>query len=166
MLWFWIPTGTLDSFMWGSYPASLWTVGYSTQVPVRAWNKAWKGTWSLPPPIKLERRHMTCTVLVWRKPNQANKQTLNLLNLCIGFAQLWIWNSKYENYGILISKYESWTTFSNSKTGSLLLAKSNHFLFQQVKAPDLPYKFMLAKCCYLHKYIVIPAVDIYVYLLI
>jgi hypothetical protein len=33
-----IPTGTLDSFMWVSYLASLRNVGCSTQVPVRTWN--------------------------------------------------------------------------------------------------------------------------------
>jgi hypothetical protein len=72
-LWVRIPTGTLDSFMWGSYPASLRNVGGSTQVPVRAWNNARKGTWGLPPPVKLERRDMTYTVSMWRKTQ--NKQT-------------------------------------------------------------------------------------------
>jgi hypothetical protein len=59
--------------MWGSYPASLRNVGGSTQVPVRAWNNARKGTWGLPPPVKLERRDMTYTVSMWRKTQ--NKQT-------------------------------------------------------------------------------------------
>jgi hypothetical protein len=70
-------TDTLDSFMWGSYPASLRNVGGSTQVPVRAWNNARKGTWGPPPPVKLERRDMTCTVSMWRKTQnkQTNKQT-------------------------------------------------------------------------------------------
>jgi hypothetical protein len=35
-----------------SYPASLQNVGGSTQVPVRTWNNARKGTWGLPPPVK------------------------------------------------------------------------------------------------------------------
>jgi hypothetical protein len=39
---------------------SLRNVGGSTQVPVRAWNNARKGT----PPVKLERRQMTYTVSV------------------------------------------------------------------------------------------------------
>ena len=39
----------LDSFMWGSYPASLRNVGVSTQVLVRAWNNSLRGTWGLPP---------------------------------------------------------------------------------------------------------------------
>jgi hypothetical protein len=51
-LWVRIPTGN---------------VGGSTQVPVRAWNNAWKGIWSHPPPVKLERRQMTYTVSVWRQ---------------------------------------------------------------------------------------------------
>jgi hypothetical protein len=69
-----IPSGTLDSFMWGSYPASLRNVGGSTRVPVHAWNNARKGVWGLPPQVKLERRHMTSTMSVWRK-TQLNKQT-------------------------------------------------------------------------------------------
>jgi hypothetical protein len=60
-LWVRIQTGTLDSFMWGSYPASLRNVSGSTQVPIRAWNNARKGTWGLPPPVRLERRDMTYT---------------------------------------------------------------------------------------------------------
>jgi hypothetical protein len=72
-LWVRIPTGTLDSLMWWGYLASLRDVGVSTQVPVHAWNNARKGTWGLPPPVKLERRHMAYTVLVWRK-TQSNKQ--------------------------------------------------------------------------------------------
>jgi hypothetical protein len=63
----------LDSLMGGSYPASLRNVGGSTQVPVRAWNNARKGTWGLPPPVKLERRDMTYTVSMRRKTQ--NKQT-------------------------------------------------------------------------------------------
>jgi hypothetical protein len=46
----------------------------STQVSVRAWNNAQKGTWGLPPPVKLERRDMTYTVSMWHKP-KTNKQT-------------------------------------------------------------------------------------------
>jgi hypothetical protein len=68
----WIPPGALDSFMWGSYPASLWNVGGSTQVSFRAWN-AWKGTWGLPQPVKLESHQITFTVSVWLKPTQTNK---------------------------------------------------------------------------------------------
>jgi hypothetical protein len=58
--------------MWGSYPSSLRNVGGSTQVLVRAWNNARKGTWGIPPPVKLERRDMTYTVSMWRKTQ--NKQ--------------------------------------------------------------------------------------------
>jgi hypothetical protein len=50
----------------------------STQVPVRAWNNARKGTWGLPPPVKLERRDMTYTVSMWRK-TQLN------LSICVLF---------------------------------------------------------------------------------
>jgi hypothetical protein len=39
----------------------------STQVPVRAWNNARKGTGGLPPQVKLERRQMSYTVSVWHK---------------------------------------------------------------------------------------------------
>jgi hypothetical protein len=63
----------LDSFMWGSYQSSLQNVSGSTQVPICAWNNAWKGAWGLPPPEKLERRDMTYTVSMWRKTQ--NKQT-------------------------------------------------------------------------------------------
>jgi hypothetical protein len=66
-LWVQIPTGT---FMWGSYQASLWNVGGSIQVAVRAWNNARRSIWGLPPPVKLERRDMTYTVSMWRKPSQ------------------------------------------------------------------------------------------------
>jgi hypothetical protein len=71
LLWVRIPKGTLDSSKCGSYPASLWNIGGSTQVPICTWNNALKGTWGLPPPVKLE--HMTCTVSVWLKPNQIIK---------------------------------------------------------------------------------------------
>ena len=45
-LWVRIPPGTLDSFMWGGYPAILRGVGVSTQVhvPARTWNNARRGT--------------------------------------------------------------------------------------------------------------------------
>jgi hypothetical protein len=58
--------------MWGSYSASLRNVGGSTQVPVRAWNNARKGSSGIPPPVQLERHQMTYTVSVWRK-TQTNK---------------------------------------------------------------------------------------------
>jgi hypothetical protein len=83
-LWARIPTGTLDSFMWGSYPASLRNVGVSTQVPVRAWNNARKGTWGLPPPVKLEHRDMTYTVSMWRKTqNKTKKMNIYVVNSII-----------------------------------------------------------------------------------
>jgi hypothetical protein len=52
-LWVWIPTGYLNYFMSGNYPASLLNVGGSTQIPVRAWNNSRKGTWGLSLPVKL-----------------------------------------------------------------------------------------------------------------
>jgi hypothetical protein len=73
--------GTLDSFMLGSYTASSRNVGGSTQVPVHAWNNAGKGTWGLPPTVKLERRNLTYNVSVWRK-TQLNKQTNKESNIC------------------------------------------------------------------------------------
>jgi hypothetical protein len=76
------PDRDFGFFMWGSYPASLRNVGGSTQVPVRAWNNAWKGTWGLPPPVKLERPQMTYTVSMWRK-TQSNKQNKTKLHFLI-----------------------------------------------------------------------------------
>jgi hypothetical protein len=52
-MWVQILTGTLDSLMWGSYPASLWIVNGSTQVPIPAWNNERKVTWGLSPLEKL-----------------------------------------------------------------------------------------------------------------
>jgi hypothetical protein len=72
--------------MWGLYPASLRNVGGSTQVAVRAWNNARKGTWGLPPPVKLERRQMTYTVPVWRK--NLIKQTYNQMEENTLFLQV------------------------------------------------------------------------------
>jgi hypothetical protein len=77
--------GLKDSFMWGSYPTNLRNVGGSTQVPVHAWNNARKGTWGLPPPVKLERRQMNYTVSVWRKTQ--NNQSVEILLKCwMGFV--------------------------------------------------------------------------------
>jgi hypothetical protein len=73
------PDMTFDYFMQRSYPASLRNVG-STQVPVRVWNNARKGTLGLPPPLKLESRHMTYTVSV-RRNIQSNKQTASDIDL-------------------------------------------------------------------------------------
>jgi hypothetical protein len=55
-----------------SYPASLRNVGGSTQVPVCARKYARKGIWAFPPPVKLERRHITYNMSAWRK-TQLNK---------------------------------------------------------------------------------------------
>ena len=72
LLWVQSPTGTLDSFILGSYLVSLWNISESTQVLVCALNKAWNGTWGLPPPVKLESPHITFTMLVRHKnPNLA-----------------------------------------------------------------------------------------------
>jgi hypothetical protein len=65
--------GGLLTYTLGSYPASLRNVGGSTQVPVRARNNTRKGTWGLPPPVKLECRNMTDAVSMWCKP-KTNKQ--------------------------------------------------------------------------------------------
>jgi hypothetical protein len=58
-----------DSFMWGSYPASLRT----SMVLMK-----FKIMHGRAPPVKLEPRHMTYTVLVWRKTQlkQTNKTTM------------------------------------------------------------------------------------------
>ena len=63
-LWVWVLPGALDSFMWRSYQASLWNIGGSTQVLACAWTNS---RWVLPPPVKLECRHITFTVLGWHK---------------------------------------------------------------------------------------------------
>jgi hypothetical protein len=39
-VWVQIPSETLNSFLWGSYPARSWNVSGSTQVPIHAWNNA------------------------------------------------------------------------------------------------------------------------------
>jgi hypothetical protein len=80
-LWVRIPTGTWDSFMWGSYPASLRNVAGSTRVPVRVWYNARKGTWGLSLTVKQERRDMTYTVSMWRKTQ--NKQTNKNYFYCV-----------------------------------------------------------------------------------
>jgi hypothetical protein len=49
---------------------------YETSVPVRDWNNARKGTWGLSPQVKLERRHMTCTVSP--KQNNNNNKIKNM----------------------------------------------------------------------------------------
>ena len=73
------PTRDFDSFMWGTYLASLWNVGGSTQVPALDWNNAGRGTWSLLPPMKLQSQHITFTVLVWRKnPTQKKLDSYKL----------------------------------------------------------------------------------------
>jgi hypothetical protein len=51
-------------FMKGSCPATLLNIGGSTQMPVNAWNNAWRDTWGLLLPVKLESSHMTYTVPV------------------------------------------------------------------------------------------------------
>jgi hypothetical protein len=63
--------------MEGSYPASLRNVAGSTRVPVRVWNNVRKGTWGLPPPVKLERLDMTYIVWMWCKTQ--NKQTTKII---------------------------------------------------------------------------------------
>ena len=55
LLWVRIPLRTLDSFMWGSYPGSLWNVCSPIQVPDRALNKAWRDRWGLPLPVKVKK---------------------------------------------------------------------------------------------------------------
>ena len=65
-LWVRIPPGTLDSFTSGSYQASLWNVGGSTQVPTHASDNAQRGIRCPSPPVKMESRR---TVLV-RRENQ------------------------------------------------------------------------------------------------
>ena len=76
-LWVQIPPGILDSFMWGSYPASLWNVSSSTQTCKM------QGT----PDIFLYNKshHITFTVLVWHKPQPKEKER----NSTDHFQTLW-----------------------------------------------------------------------------
>ena len=60
--------------MWGSYPASLWNLGGSTQMFARAWNNAQRDTLGFPPPVKQESLRIALTVLVRRKNQPANQE--------------------------------------------------------------------------------------------
>jgi hypothetical protein len=83
-------------------PASLRNVSGSARVPICAWNNAGKGTWGLPPPVKLERRDMTYTVLMWRKTK--NKQTntkmvkMGKISIQYGISKSDVWKGTY-NFG-------------------------------------------------------------------
>jgi hypothetical protein len=68
---------------------SLRNVGGSTQVTVRAWNNARKGTWGFSPPVKLERRHMTFTVSVWPKTQSNKKKQQILISFVLHFSSCW-----------------------------------------------------------------------------
>ena len=52
----WVLLRTLDSFLWGSYPAtcSLLNISGSTRVPAHAWNNAQSVTWGFPQLAELE----------------------------------------------------------------------------------------------------------------
>jgi hypothetical protein len=67
----------------GSFPASSRNVVCSTQVSAYVWNIALKGTWSLPPPVKLESRHKTMAVAMLLKINNNNKNCWTLYHLNI-----------------------------------------------------------------------------------
>jgi hypothetical protein len=120
LLWFRIPTGTLDSFMWGSCPASLQNVSGSTQVPVCAWNNAWKNIWGLPPPVKLERRHATYSESVWHY-TQSNKQT-NIV-IYVGQSEIgsYMTGSRLNQYVTMTSLTVIIWTISTIRTSLLAL---------------------------------------------
>jgi hypothetical protein len=82
-LWVRIPTETLDS----------------TQVPVRAGNNARRGTWDLPPPLKLERRQMTYTVPVRRK-TQLDKQKYMKTNVSWMTRNWNLLNMSFSNFSL------------------------------------------------------------------
>jgi hypothetical protein len=63
LLWVGNLSGTSDSLMLGSFPASLRNVNGSTRV-ICAWNNAWRGTWGLSPPVKFEIHLMAYIVIV------------------------------------------------------------------------------------------------------
>ena len=81
--WVGASQGTLDSFMWASYPASLRNIGGSTEAHARAWNNAQRGTWGLPPLLKLECYHIIFTVLVkkiFKKVQTEEMHDKNIIN--------------------------------------------------------------------------------------
>ena len=65
-----ILTGTLDSFMWRSYPHSLRNICGSTRLLLFACNNSWRSLWGLPLPVKSGK--IDIIPLKWRwylKPN-------------------------------------------------------------------------------------------------
>ena len=54
----------------------------STKVPACAWNNAQRGTWGLPPPGKLESRHIAITELVRNKTHHPHKIKQWYMCLC------------------------------------------------------------------------------------
>jgi hypothetical protein len=122
---------SLDSFMWESYPASLRNVCRSTQVPVRAWN-ARKSTWGLPPPVKLECRHMIFTVSVRRKTD-SNKQ--NLESFLTFYVRKTVTDESSVNSVIRMEKNSFWTFTSRMveiKTFQILLVRWPMQLSQEI----------------------------------
>ena len=91
--------GTVDTFMWGRYLASLRNVRGSTELPVCAWNVAGRGTLSLSPPVKLESHHITFTLLVWQNPSQNILSRLSSCDtLSLTVNEICVQNTKRFNY--------------------------------------------------------------------
>ena len=105
LLWVQILPGTLDFFMWGSYPANLWNVCGSSHV----WNTVWRGIWGFPPPVKLESRHITCTVLVWNK-TQPNKKSIYIIMLNL-FQNTWVNMAKITHVCWRYPQWSSWVSY-------------------------------------------------------
>jgi hypothetical protein len=61
----------------------LQNVGGFTQVPIHAWNNAWKGTWGLPQAVKLEVQHMTFKCCCDIKPGKKNQIIVVILHLYV-----------------------------------------------------------------------------------
>jgi hypothetical protein len=75
-----IPTGPLDSFMWGN------CLAYETSVALlRCPFLPWKGIWGLPPPEKLERCHMRTQLYLLRQQKGVNCHVVYI----IAYIQTW-----------------------------------------------------------------------------
>ena len=86
----------------GSYPANFLNVDSSPQVPSCALNNTQRGTWGLPPPVKLESHRMTFIVLVWHKPknNQTNVHWIHLYDVNYVENNIVLLTLLFQNLGV------------------------------------------------------------------
>jgi hypothetical protein len=102
---------------------SLWNLVGSTQVPVCVRINAQRGTWDLPTPVKLERRHMTFTVLVWCRPQSNRQRPIAMEKLCPALLKDQTSNPCITFLYILCSWYNA------------ILSQLTHYLRQTHKQP-------------------------------